>query len=90
MSSSGSRSGSTRATSCQPCRKRKVKCVPSTSDGPYPCTRCVKMGIQCAVPNAEEESSNEVEALHKSLLKTMGRGLTKDPDILPERAMGLL
>lgn len=48
------------------------------------------MGIQCAIPNAEEESSNEVEALHKSLLKTMGRGLTKDPDILPERAMGLL
>ncbi|KAF7562913.1 hypothetical protein G7046_g1230 [Stylonectria norvegica] len=48
-----SRKESSRQLACTSCRRKKVKCHPST-DGRSPCTLCAKVGTECVVPIVDE------------------------------------
>ncbi|KAI1344017.1 fungal-specific transcription factor domain-containing protein [Xylariaceae sp. FL0016] len=59
--------GDVATTSCERCRKKKVKCVRTT----YPCARCKKSGAQCIIDGPGEKKrpapKSHVQALERNV-----------------------
>ncbi|KAJ7485961.1 hypothetical protein FB451DRAFT_1231521 [Mycena latifolia] len=47
---------------CSSCRKRKIKCMPSSNDPHDPCARCLRRGFRCEYVTVSEQQQDASES----------------------------